>query len=70
MRFRHHPDADFGLIISTAERKTKPLEQALEALMDEIEKPVELLIGEDVARLFLQYGGDLLGLHLQVPVPG
>ena len=68
--FEHHPEADFGLIISTAERKTKPLEEALEGLREEVGKPVELLIGEDVARLFLQYGGDLLGLHLDAAEDG
>lgn len=62
--FGHYPDADFGLVISTAYSKTAQLERALEELREEVGKPVELLIGEDVARLFLQYGGDLVGAHL------
>ena len=51
--------ADMGLIVSTAESAGENLEQALEKLNSDLEKPVSLLIGADLAAFFLHYGGDL-----------
>ena len=51
--------ADMGLIVSTAESAGENLEKALERLNNDLEKPVSLLIGADLAAFFLHYGGDL-----------
>lgn len=55
--------ADMGLIVSTAESAGKNLEQALRKLNNDLEKPVSLLIGADLAAFFLHYGGDLFREH-------
>ena len=55
-----HWDADAGLIVSTASSRTTALDDALDQLREETEKPVGLLIGEDLAAFVLRFGGDLL----------
>ena len=59
--FNHYPDADMGLIVSTASVGSEALENALEDLREETGKPVSLLIGADVAAFLLRFGADLLG---------
>jgi hypothetical protein len=59
--FEHYPAADMGLIVSTAGSMTSEVDEALETLRRDSGKKVELLIGSDVARFILRYGGDLLG---------
>ena len=62
--FEYYQDAgqraDMGLIVSTAERAGEALQRELDKLREEIEKPVSLLIGADLAAFVLRYGGDLL----------
>jgi restriction endonuclease Mrr len=52
-------EAAMGLIITTAE-STKNLEEAIEALSNELKKPIGLIAGEEVARFVLKYGGALI----------
>ena len=54
-------DADMGVIVSTASSGSEALDNALDKLREELrqesrEKPVYLLIGEDVAAFLLRYG--------------
>ena len=56
-----YPSADVGLIVSTAEASTPVLDAAIEKLRQETGKRVELLVGADVARFLLRFGGALLG---------
>ena len=54
-------DADMGVIVSTASSGSEALDNALDTLREELrqesrEKPVYLLIGEDVAAFLLRYG--------------
>ena len=58
--FDHYPNANMGLIVSTATSSTEPFDSALEKLREETGKTVHLLIGPDVARFFLRFGGHLL----------
>lgn len=58
--FNAYPDAEAGLIVSTAECPGTALEEALTQLRAETGKPVNLLIGEDVALFVLPYGAHLL----------
>ena len=55
-----YPEASMGLLISTATASTAALDTALENLRRESGKHVALLIGEDMAAFFLQYGDGLL----------
>ncbi len=55
-----YPEASMGLLISTATASTPSLDTALEKLRRESGKHVALLIGEDIAAFFLQYGEGLL----------
>lgn len=55
--FDRYPDADEGMIISTADASTPDLEEALDQLRDESGKPVHLQIGEDVAAFILKHAG-------------
>ena len=48
---------------TTAENAGENLEKALERLKTDLEKPVSLLIGADLAAFFLHYGGDLFREH-------
>lgn len=58
--FESYPDAEAGLIVSTAARPGPTLEEALAKLRAETGKPVNLLIGEDVALFVLRFGAHLL----------
>jgi hypothetical protein len=59
--FERHPEAELGLIVSTAEASTPEFEKALMDLRERSGKRVGFLIGADVARFILRYGGPLLG---------
>lgn len=48
--FEQYPEADMGLIISTASTSTKLLDKAIEKLREETGKYVSLLIGKDVCQ--------------------
>lgn len=58
--FEHYPEASMGLIISTANSITTPVEQELDKLREESGKPVAILVGADVAAFLLRYGAKLL----------
>ncbi len=58
--FEQYPDADMGLIISTAEDRSQNVDAALDQLREKVKKPVGLLIGRDLARFVLRYGSDLV----------
>lgn len=58
--FAAYPDAEAGLIVSTAARPGPTLEFALAKLRSDTGKPVNLLIGEEVALFVLRYGAHLL----------
>ena len=49
-----------GLIISTASASTTALDNAMDKLKEESQKPVPLLIGPDVAAFLLRFGAKLL----------
>lgn len=53
-------NADMGLVVSTASESTGPVDAGLERLRTLFGKPIELMIGKDVARFVLQYGMDLI----------
>lgn len=53
--FEHYPNADMGLIISTAQKSSPVLEEEIKKLESEQKKPVGLLIGTDVASFYLNY---------------
>jgi hypothetical protein len=57
--FEQYPVAEMGLIVSTADTSTAALDEALEQLRRETNKPVSLLIGSDVATLLLRFGTEL-----------
>lgn len=59
--FEHYPDADIGLIISTANSSTDALDSALDDIRNDksIGKPVSLLIGADLATFYLRFSGEL-----------
>jgi predicted Mrr-cat superfamily restriction endonuclease len=52
-------EAATGLIITTAE-STENLEKAIEALSNELKKPIGLIAGQEVAKFVLKYGGELI----------
>jgi len=52
-------EADAGLLISTA-TATEQLQEAIDKLSTEIQKPVALLAGKDVAKFVMKYYGDEL----------
>jgi hypothetical protein len=58
--FAQYPNADMGLIVSTADSSTKVLDEAIAGLRQSSGKRVELLIGADVARFILRFGGAVL----------
>ncbi len=58
--FDHYPEAEMGLIVSTAISSTEVLDDALDKIREETGKPVSLLIGADVAAFLLRFGGQLL----------
>lgn len=58
--FEVYPEAEAGLIVSTAARAGETLEDALAKLRSDTGRPVNLLIGEEVALFVLRYGAHLL----------
>jgi hypothetical protein len=58
--FDQYPEAQMGLIVSTASSSTEALDKALDKIREETGKPVSLLIGADVAAFLLRFGGQLL----------
>lgn len=57
--FDHYPEAEMGLIVSTAIASAKTLDSELEKIREETGKPVSLLIGADVAAFLLKFGNQL-----------
>lgn len=57
--FDRYPEASMGLIISTADAITEVVENELEKLRKECDKPVGTMIGADVASFLLKYGSKL-----------
>lgn len=57
--FEYYPEANIGLIISTAMSSTKVLDEAIDKLKEETGKPVSLIIGADVATFLLRFGSHL-----------
>ena len=55
--FDYYPEAEMGLIVSTAIASTEAFESALERLREKTKKPVSLLIGTDLAAFLLRFGG-------------
>jgi len=60
--FDRYPEADIGLIVSTATSSTEALDEAIEKLRETSKKPILLLIGADVASFLLRYNRSLTGL--------
>lgn len=58
--FGRFPEAESGLIVSTASTSSPWFDQQLEQMRLETKKPVALMIGADVAAFFLRYGAQLL----------
>ena len=55
--FKAHPDANEGLIVSTATEGSSNLDAELEKLRKEFpDRPVDLLLGKDLALYLLQHG--------------
>lgn len=54
--FKHYPEADMGLIVSTASSSSDALDRAIEELQRETGKSVSLLIGKAVADFVLRFG--------------
>jgi hypothetical protein len=52
-------DADAGMIIASAE-PSKDFQDALEKLRLEVDQPIALIAGANLAKFVLKYGGDLL----------
>lgn len=59
--FVRYPNADMGLIVSTADASTPAFDEAIVKLREDTGKRVELLIGADVARFLLRFGQSVLG---------
>lgn len=57
--FEHYPEAELGLIVSTASSSTENLDRALDQVREETGRPVSILIGADVAAFLLRFGGQL-----------
>lgn len=53
---KHYPEADMGLIVSTASSSTNVLDEAIDKLQKRTGKSVSLLIGKDVADFVLRFG--------------
>lgn len=58
--FDYYPDAEMGLIISTATTSSEVLDNALDKLREKTGKPISLLIGPKVAAFLLRFSADLL----------
>ncbi len=54
--FDYYPQAEMGLIVSTASASTEALDNAIERLRDATKKPIFLLIGADLAAFLLRFG--------------
>lgn len=54
--FARYPDADMGLIISSADSAAVTMEEALDSLREEVGRPIALLIGADVGAFYLRFG--------------
>lgn len=54
-----HFEADAGMVITTA-KKTRELIEAVQKLSTELDKPIDIIAGEDVARFVIENGKDLL----------
>ena len=65
--FQEYPEADEGVIISTASAPTADFDSALEDLRRDTGKPVSLLIGAEVAAFVLKNGWDLVERSLKSP---
>ena len=52
-------DANAGIIITTAQ-KTEQLEDKIQMISNEIDKPIDLIAGEDVAKFVIKYASDLI----------
>ena len=52
-------NANAGIIITTAE-KTEQLEDKIQLISNEIDKPIDLIAGEDVAKFVIKYASDLI----------
>ena len=57
--FESYPEAEMGLIVSTATRCTEAFEKALDDLRKQTNKPVSLLIGPDLAEFIVRFVGRL-----------
>lgn len=53
--FKNYPEADMGLIVSTASSSTDALDEAIEKLQQKTGKAVSLLIGKEVANFVLRF---------------
>lgn len=58
--FDRHPDADFGLIVSTAASSSPTLDQAISQLEKTSGKHVRLMIGSELAKFILKFGTSVL----------
>ncbi len=58
--FSHYPEAEMGLIVSTARSSSTSFDEELEKLREKTGKPISLLIGQDVATFFLRFGSQIL----------
>jgi len=52
-------NANAGIIITTAQ-KTEQLEDKIQKISNEIDKPIDLIAGEDVAKFVIKYASDLI----------
>jgi hypothetical protein len=59
--FARYPDADEGLIVSTATDMTEEVEQAIAAVEEEWKRPVYVLLGRNLAAFLLREAWDILG---------
>ena len=58
--FEHHENANMGLIVTTNTSCSEQFRIELDKLREEIQKPIGLLFGSDLALFCLRYGGELL----------
>lgn len=58
--FKAYPQAGAGLIFSTGDSVSNELDAALDQLRKDLNKPVTLIVGADMAMFILRHGGQLL----------
>jgi len=58
--FQHYPEATEGMIVSTADASTRTFDDAVEALRSETNRPIAVLLGNDLAAFVVRHGWDLL----------